>query len=81
MVHDKSFRLAVNEYKKKTDSPPASMFCVSYKHVWSFSIPFENPVAICWQVQEEARGELTTARAWKFRNINKLAVFGEQAFQ
>lgn len=35
-------------------------------------------VTVCWQGQEDACGELTTARANQYRNINELAVLGSR---
>lgn len=61
------------------DSPPVTAF----SSLLSVSGHFLSPllvdlVTVCWQGQEDSCGELTTARANQYRNINELAVLGSR---
>lgn len=61
------------------DSPPvvalSSLLSVSGHFLCLLLIDL---VTVCWQVQEDACGELTTARANQYKNINKLAGLGSR---
>lgn len=81
-MHDElrtQFRQAVSWLCLLCDSPPvmafSSLLSVSGHFLCLLLIDL---VTVSWQVQEDACGELSTARAHQYKNINKLAVLGSR---